>query len=79
MSRHSVLLIGAGGYLGVPVAREFLHQREKFDRLAILADPSKASKFDQLKNQGVEIVIGSFTDPTSFKGTSPALLLTPIL
>lgn len=68
MAQHSILIIGGGGYLGVPVAREFLKQKDSFIRIAILADASKVSKFSEIQKEGMEIVIGSFTDPKSFEG-----------
>lgn len=70
MPLQSILLIGASGFLGPPICREFLHQKEKFARVAILADPSKVSKFSQLKDEGMEIVVGALTDSKSFTGMS---------
>ena len=38
----SVLLIGAGGSLGVHLVKEFIRQKDKFSHIAILAsDDSK--------------------------------------
>jgi NmrA-like family len=68
MSNQSVLLIGASGYIGRFVAQEFLAQNSKFARVAILADASKVDKFAEISSQGMEIVVGSFLDPKSFKG-----------
>jgi nucleoside-diphosphate-sugar epimerase len=68
MSSQSVLLIGASGYLGHVVAQEFLNQKLKFARIAILAEASKVDRFTEISQQGMEIVIGSFLEPSSFKG-----------
>ncbi|RFU25232.1 hypothetical protein B7463_g11094, partial [Scytalidium lignicola] len=68
MSSQSVLLIGAGGYLGRVVVKEFLNQKSKFARVAILVDPSKVNKFAEEAKSGMEVVIGSFLEPGSFKG-----------
>jgi uncharacterized protein YbjT (DUF2867 family) len=68
MSSQSVLLIGAGGYIGRAVAQEFLTQKSKFARVAILADASKVEKFAQISKEGMEVVVGSFLEPSSFKG-----------
>src|SRR5579863_6918039 len=68
MSSQSVLLIGASGYIGRVVAQEFLVQKSKFARVAILADASKVNKFADISSQGMEIVVGSFLEASSFKG-----------
>jgi hypothetical protein len=68
MSSQSVLLIGASGYIGRVVAQEFLNQKSKFARIAILADAPKVDKFAEISQQGMEIVTGSFLEPSSFKG-----------
>lgn len=70
MLRPSVILVGAGGYLGRIVVAQFLAQRVQFARIAILADPSKISKFNDMQKEGIEIVSGSFYSPDSFKGIS---------
>lgn len=70
MVAPSVLVIGASGFLGRPILQELLHQQSLFRRIAILADESKVHKFADDKANGVEIVVGSFTDPASFHGTS---------
>lgn len=44
MSAPSILLIGAGGYLGGPVARELLANRSRFNRIAILTEESKKNE-----------------------------------
>jgi len=76
MDSPSVLIIGASGFIGGPVLKELMQQRTSFSRVAILAEASKVHKFSDAQANGAEIVIGSFTDPSSFKGTSPTNLIT---
>jgi uncharacterized protein YbjT (DUF2867 family) len=68
MPSPSVLLIGAGGYIGRAVSKEFLSQKSKLARVAILADVSKVEKFAEISKEGMEVVVGSFFEPSSFKG-----------
>lgn len=68
MSKPAVLLIGASGFLGSAVTEEFLTQKSKFKEVAILAAPEKVVKFEGVRARGVKIVVGSFTDSSSFKG-----------
>ena len=76
MDSPSVLVIGASGFIGSPVLKELTRQRTSFSRVAILTEASKVHKFADAQANGVEIVIGSFTDPVSFKGTRPPNLIT---
>lgn len=62
----SVLLIVASGAFGRPLVEEFIVNLEKFDKVGILADPSKVSKFSEVASRGIQIVTGSFVDPTSY-------------
>ena len=65
----SVLLIDAGGAIGVHVVKEFIHQKDKFGCIAILAsDNSKRARFVEAEKSGIDIVIGSFLDINSYKG-----------
>jgi len=64
----SVILLGASGNVGPSIIAELLNQRSKFNRIAILSDPTKVDKFADAKAKGVEIVSGSFLDSASFKG-----------
>ena len=68
MSTPSILLIGAGGYLGGPVTRELLANRSRFNRIAILTEESKKQKFAEHEAEGFELVLGAFDSPDSFKG-----------
>ena len=63
-----MLLIGASGFLGSAVTKEFLAQKSKFKRVAVLAAPEKADKFKHIEAQGMTIVVGSSTDNSSYKG-----------
>jgi len=63
----TVLLIGASGTLGSLVVEEFIKHLSKFDKVGILAEPSKVSKFETV-TKGIQIVLGSFLDPKSYAG-----------
>ena len=69
----SVLIIGASGVVGRPLVQEFFHNKSKFERIAVLADPAKVSRFANVQAQGVDLVVGSFLDANSYKGISSAL------
>ncbi|KAF2098630.1 NAD(P)-binding protein [Rhizodiscina lignyota] len=64
----SVLLIGASGAFGRPLVEEFINQLSKFDKVGILANPSKVSKFANVASRGIHVVPGSFVDPKSYAG-----------
>ncbi|KAJ7738358.1 hypothetical protein B0H16DRAFT_1761481 [Mycena metata] len=64
----SVLIIGASGAVGRPLVDEFLKQKSQFQRIAVLADPAKVLRFADAQKKGVEVVIGSFLDASSYKG-----------
>ncbi|KAK0130012.1 hypothetical protein ONS96_000550 [Cadophora gregata f. sp. sojae] len=70
MPSQSILLIGASGFVGPYFNAEFLAQKVKFARIAILSDASKISKFEKEAAAGVEMVMGSYLEPGSFKGFS---------
>ena len=70
MSAPSILLIGAGGYLGGPVSRELLANRSRFSRVAILTEESKKQKFAEHEAKGFELVLGAFDSLDSFKGSA---------
>jgi uncharacterized protein YbjT (DUF2867 family) len=74
MSAPSILLIGAGGYLGNPVTQEILANRSRFDRIAILTEESKKTKFAGHEKKGFQLVLGAFDSPGSFKGSAYNLL-----
>jgi uncharacterized protein YbjT (DUF2867 family) len=75
MSAPSILLIGAGGYLGGPVTQELLANRSRFNRIAILTQESKKEKFTEHEAKGFELVLGAFDSPDSFKGFARGLSL----
>ncbi|KAJ7214078.1 hypothetical protein GGX14DRAFT_444946 [Mycena pura] len=64
----SVLIIGASGTVGRPLVDEFLKHKSKFARIAALADPTKVSRFADTLIKGVEVVVGSFLDSSSYNG-----------
>lgn len=71
MSTLSVLLVGASGAWGQPLVNEFVKQKHEFRRVAILArSESYVSKFDSVKSEGIDIVVGSFLDAKSYEGHS---------
>lgn len=77
MTAPSVLIIGAGGYVGGPMTQEILANRSRFNRIAILTNESKKQKFAKHEAKGFELVLGPFDSPESFKGPrSP--LTTPV-
>ncbi|OAL24910.1 hypothetical protein AYO20_10615 [Fonsecaea nubica] len=65
MADISVLLIGASGALGKPLLDELIRQRHQFKRIAVLATPERASKFNE---SDVEVVVGSFYEAGSYQG-----------
>ena len=71
MPIQSILLIGASGWVGPYFSAEFLAQKDKFARIAILSDASKVSKFEKEAASGIEIVVGNYLEPASFKGPPP--------
>jgi len=71
----SVLLIGASGAFGQPLVQEFISQLSKFEKVGILTDPSKVSKFGDAAAQGIRIVPGSFVDPKSYAGYDTVISL----
>ncbi|KAJ7472622.1 hypothetical protein FB451DRAFT_1339488 [Mycena latifolia] len=60
----SILIIGAGGSLGLPLTR-----------VAILSDPAKAHKFTDAQENGIEVVLGSYLDFKSYAGFDVVLSL----
>ncbi|KAJ7160643.1 hypothetical protein C8R43DRAFT_1086806 [Mycena crocata] len=71
----SVLIIGASGTVGRPLVQEFLRSKTRFRRVAVLADPAKISRFDDVKKDGVEVVVGSFLEASSYKGFDTVISL----
>ena len=71
----SVLIIGASGAYGRPLTEEFIAQLGKFEKVGILADPSKTAKFDAVKERGIRVVAGSFLNPTAYAGYDTVISL----
>lgn len=65
MANISVLLIGASGAFGGPLLQELIRQKNQFKRIAILASPERASKFE---NSNVEVIAGSLYESKSYQG-----------
>ncbi|KAF8195205.1 hypothetical protein K438DRAFT_1906563 [Mycena galopus ATCC 62051] len=72
----SVLLIGASGALGRPLVEEFQRQRARFNRVAVLSDPAKVHKFEEVKNNGIEVISGSFLNFECYQGFDVVVSLT---
>ncbi|KAJ7664762.1 hypothetical protein B0H17DRAFT_951904 [Mycena rosella] len=47
---------------------EFLAQKSKFGRVAVLSDPTKAARFAEIQEKGIEVVAGSFLEAKSYEG-----------
>ncbi|KAJ6556013.1 hypothetical protein B0H19DRAFT_1210723 [Mycena capillaripes] len=71
----AVLIIGASGLVGRPLVQEFLKNKTKFARIGALADPTKVSRFEEVKTQGVEVIVGSFLEASSYKGFDTVISL----
>lgn len=71
----SILLIGASGNFGRILVEEFIKHLSKFDKVGILADPSKVSKFEAAAVKGIQIVPGSFVDAKSYTGYDTVMSL----
>jgi hypothetical protein len=69
----SVLLIGAGGTFGTVALKEFIRQRKSFGRIAVLTSESRVSAFELYKNDGIETIAGSWSDPSIYTGKAPHL------
>ena len=72
MPTISVLLVGASGAIGKPLLEELQRQKSTFHRLAILAAPNRAAKFDGLD---VEVIAKSLIDPTAYEGRWPSHMI----
>ncbi len=71
----SVLLIGASGAFGRPLTEEFIAQLAKFEKVGILADPSKVGKFSDVAARGIQVVPGSFLDSRAYAGDDTVISL----
>ncbi|KAJ6556033.1 hypothetical protein B0H19DRAFT_1029153 [Mycena capillaripes] len=71
----AVLIIGASGIVGRPLVQEFLKNKTKFARIGVLAEPAKVSRFEEVKAQGVEVIVGSFLEASSYKGFDTVISL----
>ncbi|KAJ6512544.1 hypothetical protein C8R45DRAFT_890274 [Mycena sanguinolenta] len=76
MTAPSILIIGASGALGRPLVEEFQRQRARFSRVAILSDPAKVHKFNEVQKNGIEVISGSFLDFRCYQGFDVVISLT---
>lgn len=78
MSTISILLIGASGAFGQPLLQEFTRQKSSFKRIAILAaNEEKAARFTNARKDGIDVVVGSSLNSTSYAGGRSLSLLEP--
>ncbi|KAJ6556025.1 hypothetical protein B0H19DRAFT_1262146 [Mycena capillaripes] len=75
LPQPKVLIIGASGLVGRPLVQEFLKNKTKFARIGVLADPAKVSRFAEVKAQGVEVIVGSYLEASSYKGFDTVISL----
>jgi uncharacterized protein YbjT (DUF2867 family) len=76
-----VVIIGASGLVGRPLVQEFLKNKTRFGRIAVLSDPAKIDRFADVRKAGIEVVVGSFLEARSYTGECfpflfPSALLT---
>ncbi|KAJ7239667.1 hypothetical protein C8J57DRAFT_1193357 [Mycena rebaudengoi] len=71
----SVLIIGAGGTVGRPLVQEFLKNKTRFGRIAVLSDPAKIERFADVQRAGIEVVVGSFLEASSYRGFDTVISL----
>lgn len=68
MSSQNILLFGATGAIGSFILNAILAERSQFGRIAIFTSQRTAeTKGEQLKKQGVEVIIGDLEDETAVK------------
>jgi uncharacterized protein YbjT (DUF2867 family) len=64
MAKENLLILGATGYIGVYIVDSIIKAKDSFGRIAIFTSPStaenKPEKLEELKAQGVEVIIGDF-------------------
>lgn len=67
----NILLFGATGNIGSFILNAVLTERSKFGRIAIFTSPhtaeTKASELNKLKEQGVEVIVGSVEDKNAIE------------
>ncbi|KAJ6451092.1 hypothetical protein C8R47DRAFT_998646 [Mycena vitilis] len=64
----SVIVVGASGAVGRPLMEEFLGQKSKFGRVAVLSDPAKVARFAEIQTRGIDVIVGSFLEAKSYDG-----------
>ncbi|KAJ7239665.1 hypothetical protein C8J57DRAFT_1564729 [Mycena rebaudengoi] len=71
----SVVIIGASGTVGRPLVQEFLQNKTRFGRIAVLSDPAKIERFADVQRAGIEVVVGSFLEASSYRGFDTVISL----
>ena len=70
----SVLVIGPTGSVGLALCKKFIERSSSFERIAAFnnterpTDPAKQAILDELHQSGVEIVSGTYSDVSAFRG-----------
>jgi len=64
----SVIVVGASGNFGPSIVQALISHKASLNRVAILSAPEKKDKFTKYESQGIEVVVGSYTDASSYKG-----------
>jgi uncharacterized protein YbjT (DUF2867 family) len=81
MAKENLLILGATGYIGVYIVDSIIKAKDSFGRIAIFTSPStaenKPQKLEELKAQGVEVIIGDFKKSSdleaAFQGRTPPI------
>ncbi|SRR6266480_1957550 len=70
----SVLVIGLTGSVGLALCKKLIERSSSFERIAAFnnterpAHPAKQAVLDELHQSGVEIVSGTYSDVSAFRG-----------
>ena len=78
-SKENLLVLGATGYIGVYIVDEIIKAKDSFGRIVMFTSPStaesKPQKLDELRAQGVEVIIGDIKKSSdlvaAFQGPIP--------
>jgi hypothetical protein len=76
----SVLVVGPTGKVGFPLCKGLIDKRSNFKRIAAFknsdrpSSPQKDAAYNELQEQGIEIVSGTYTDVDAFKGFDAVLI-----
>ena len=70
-SLQNILLIGSTGTIGSAIRKALLANKSQFKKLGVLTSPAsvadvkKSEVFDELKKEGVEVVVADLDDKAS--------------